>query len=382
MMRIRIYSWFNSRNIGDILIAQSISDIFSDYGVCEYYDITSGQSVEHPTLLFPGSNCGGIKNKILNNVVLRNGIDFIYAFKGNKIQPYKGVRHECDLAVFAGGNSLMDIEPFLPSESIVTYRRIKELKRQGVRIIYCFSGVGPYVNPISSIFARKTLQEIDFISVRDNASYELCKQLGRSDYLEIWRDPVLMLSPTISEKKKDTIAINVYFGSDYRLKEKMRDSYVNLVKSVREKYPDMKITLFATDTGDVADVDCIIEKVSQENGISIKEIKNEADLFDLYSESCIMFGMRMHSLITAVISGVQIVAVGWQKKVEALMEYLELEDRLVTQGSFCEDYHVVLPLISRAFENQEDKNTNRILKAEKESFEENFLAFWKKWGDK
>ncbi len=381
-MKVRVYSWFLSRNIGDVLIAKCVSEMFSELYECSYYDITTGKEIAGTEILFPPQSELTWKSKMLNSTYLRNFIDFVYSLRSYQIQNFRDIKEkDCDLAIFAGGNSLMDLGRILPGEVIVTYRRIRALKRKGIKIAFCFSGVGPYESLISRILARKTMKNIDFISVRDEASYKLCKELGRANDVEVWRDPVLIYRPILKGKKKRTIALNVYFGADGSLRKEMRDSYIQLVREIRIRYPGYRVALFSSDTGDYVDVQQVADALEKDTAVEIIRIKDENALFQLYAESQLLIGCRMHSLITAVISDIPIVAIAWQQKVVSLMKFLGYEDRMVEQRDFCNINGAIFQMVERAMKMTEEELcvTKNKLDIARDELTLNMKAFDKRW---
>lgn len=353
-MKARIYSWFKSGNIGDILIAKTSKELFSNYFTCDYYDIVSGAKVDEPQIIFSSIQPNSLKSKILDNKYLRSIIDFIFSFKENKIANFENANlNECDIAVFFGGNSLMDLGEILPSESIILNRRISKLKENNINVAFLFSGVGPFKNNLSKRVMKKTLKMIDFISVRDVASFELCKSLGRTDDIEIWRDPVLSYKPSFEIKSKDIISLNVYFGSDKSKIGQMKQSYVFLIRAIKEKFNDKKIALYCSEMNDYKNLSNLKEYFKNDKMVIFVDVKNENDIFELYSKSIVVIGCRMHSLITAIISKVPVVAISWQQKVTSLMQFFNFKEYMVTQEQFCESPDSVVFMICNAVKNEE-----------------------------
>lgn len=379
-MKVRIYTWFTSGNIGDILIAKTVSEIFSKHFSCKFYDIGSGVQTQKESLLLNDRKRNKFKLKILSNQTLFNIIAFIYSFR-KSVEKNFSYKDECDSAIFAGGNSIMDLGKFLPADSIVLYRKIKALKKNNIKIAFCFCGVGPFNNSLSKKIVLKTLKEIDFISVRDRASYEMCVKLGKTENLELWYDPVLLYSPPMEFKTKNTIAVNVFFGQNKLLRNKMADSYIKLVKCLRNMYPNYTITLFATEAMDRADLNEVAESFADIDKVIVENVDNADDLFKIYAKSATLIGCRMHSLITATISRVPVVAIGWQQKVYSFMESFQLEDLILTQEEFCKSSEAIIPMINKSLNMDEDELKKRdvILSNIKLDLLSKIDSFTKKW---
>ena len=104
---IRIYSWFVSGNIGDILIAEQIKQLFSSICDCEFYDIVSGKPAEETKVLPYYGTEKTLKDKLLKNTMIRELLSLRGFFRKSCVAPFKNV--SADVAVFAGGNSLMEL---------------------------------------------------------------------------------------------------------------------------------------------------------------------------------------------------------------------------------------------------------------------------------
>ncbi len=384
-MKVRIYSWFKSGNIGDILIAEMSKKIFANQFECEYFDIVTGNKVKKMQILKYEFAKSSLKSKIFDVKFLYDLINFVYSFKKSKVAEFENIKQgECDFAVFFGGNSLMDLGKYFPSESLVTYKRLVELKKKKIKIVYCFSGVGPFLNASSKKYAKKILEMIDFISVRDDASYKLCKEFGKNDNIEIWRDPVFLYNPVVKQSEKNTIAINVFFGADKSKIDVTEKAYIKLIENIITKYPEFKIKLFNSEMGDKRNTQILKKYFNSVKSVDFYDVNNEDELFDLYSKSIVVIGCRMHSLITAIISKVPVVAISWQQKVLSLMEYFDCEDFIISQDDFCNNDELIMTMIDNAISTKNDilySYDNKIDIIKKETIQ-NIELFCKSWSEK
>ena len=328
MTKITLFSFFNSYNIGDILIARSTSRLFSKYFDCTFCDIASGRECTSDEVDVPEfcvADNKGLKYRILYSPVIGDLI-FSIRSKTSPVSNYalescKGSR----LAIFAGGNSIMNLKLF-PNEINVTYATVKKLKEQGIRVAYCFCGVGPFRTKKSLKIAKKTLELIDFISVRDQASYELVKSLVPQKDVEIWRDPVLLEKYDGACEECGAIGINVYFGADKKLDSDVKNGFIQLIKHLRENYGDYKIKLFSSELTDIDHILSVKSAFENDSFVIVENIKTANDLFEMYKSVDVVLGTRMHTIITSMISNKAVTSISWQPKVTSLMEYFENQE--------------------------------------------------------
>ena len=335
MLRVRVYSWFYSGNIGDVLIADQISNIFKKQFQCKFFDVTSGTAASKPKLSLYQPKKFTLKGRLLQVPFIRNFAGFVQSYSSKTVYNFKKIQDYKDLAVFAGGNLLMELSGGFPGYSKVLYRRVRALKKQGIPVAFCFCGVGPFQNAAGRRYAKKILKLLSFISVRDESSKKICEELGYCKKVEIWRDPVLLYEPKITAEPKNKVAVNVYFGTQKKLQKKMQAAYCQLVNGLCQQFKNCKISLFASETADFPQVLSVAEHFKNNPQMEEVPIQSEKDLISLYSKSLLVVGARMHSLITAVVSNCPIVAVSWQAKVTAFTEFIGLSDYCIAQAQFC-----------------------------------------------
>ena len=363
MKKIALFSFFNSYNIGDVLIAKVVSRLFSEKYQCKLCDIASGKEItleKSDVPDFSVNDTKGLKYKILYSPVVG---DMIFSLKSSSSAVPNNALESCkdaDAAIFAGGNSIMNLKLF-PNEINVTYATVKALKDNGKRVAYCFCGVGPFRTKKSLKIAKKTLDLIDFISVRDQASYDLVKKLCPEKNVEIWRDPVLLEEYDCVCSESKAIGVNVYFGASKGLHKKAEEGFVSLIRYLRESYSDYTIKLFSSELTDIEHIIKVKEHFEADPLVVVEQIKKTDDLFEMYKSVDVVLGTRMHTIITAMISKKAVTSISWQAKVESLIEYFENQEY-----SFKLEYLISNPneVAKKLIECLEDKE--KIVKANQE----------------
>ena len=369
MKKITVFSFYNSNNIGDLLIADIVSQLFSDLYNCRYCDISTFEYVdisewreyisgELPT---PMVSKGGIKKFILNSELFRSVIGVIKAERSKA--PYLALKNceGSDLVVFAGGNSLMELEHF-PASLKVLYRAVKLLKENGKQIAFCFCGAGPFRSKSSFKMFGNILGLLDFVSVRDDASYDLVKKACKDVRVEVWRDPVLLKEILNKNNKPIDIGVNVYFGHEKKNKTKMKKAFVSLLKELRRSVPERKIYLFSSELTDINDITDVKKEFCDDGMIQVRTINSIDGLFSFYDEVCCVVGTRMHTIITATVSHKPVVAISWQSKVASLMDFLGKEKLCFDMNRFIsEPFGVCEVLVDLLYREDEVIYSNDII---------------------
>ena len=332
------------------MISEQMQKMFGDKFDCTFCDIVSGKITEHPELILHYNAATSFKSRILEFESIREAVDFVCSFQKRTIAPFKGLASNCDLVIFAGGNSLMELNKVFPGNSRIMYKRVKEIRKQNIPVAFCFSGVGPFECRAGKRYVNKTLQLADFISVRDNKSKALCESLGIKD-LNVWRDPVLAYEPKLSECEPEKIAVNIYFGTNKSLEVKTLKSYVKLIDGLEKRFPGLKISLFASETADYKQVMSVYEKFENDDRVEALNIASPDELFSLYEKSALVIGARMHSLITAIISGKPIAAISWQQKVDSFVNFIGCGQFSISQEDFCNEPEKLVSLAKKSVDN-------------------------------
>lgn len=355
MRKIAVYSFFESYNIGDILIAQQVKKLFnSDCAEFSFFDISSGKVDSLCQLknevVFDSSKT--FKRKILNIPFLGDFFRNIVCLKSKNYKPICSAAKDFDTVVFAGGNQVMELYR-LPTNIINFYRTIKRLKRENKYICFCFCGIGPFKSRLSEKIAKKIFSMADFISVRDAYSLGFAKKFAPEKNVEIWCDPVLFREVSTGRGNKNAIGINTYFGHDSGYRDAMQKAFAELIKELRSKLNTTDIYLFSSELTDRTDIKSIKSYFNNDDKVIEQEIYSEDELFDFYNEVDTVFAARMHTAITATVSGLPVLTVAWQKKVEAFMELMDNSDLNFTTAEFTSNPNQVAEKLIFSIENKE-----------------------------
>lgn len=384
MKKMTVFSFFRSNNIGDLLIADQVSEVFGRCYDCTYCDITDFRAVDIvewkddicKELRSNAQEGSKFKKTILSVGVLNSAIGAYKAKKSDS--PTRAVENckDSEIAVFAGGNSIMELGCF-PATTERLYRVIKALKDRGKKVAFCFCGVGPFNNKASYKRLQQIISLADFVSVRDNASYDMVVRACPDVDIEIWRDPVMLKQIEYSDNSSDSIGVNVYFGHNKAKKEKICAAFVGLVRELREKYPNRKILLFSSELTDFEHIMAVKTDFSNDDMVDVRKVTTIDGLFAVYGSVCCVLGTRMHTVITALISHKPVVSLSWASKVKSLMEYFESDDKCFDIDAFASNYSVISEALAKLISKNDDivKSNDAILDKARKNIEEGIERF-------
>lgn len=340
-MSISLVSFFNTSNIGDLLISRALKEKVEKYGSVDAIDYLGTNKVKstifidnnqieketNSTILNSGKST--IKNIIYKLHLERLILLYHSYFKKFKIPMVEESIEKSEALIIGGGNMIFDLIPSTLSASRFNYF-VKTAKKYDKKIFAISIGIGPFQNNYQKKSAVRSLSRCDYITFRDKKSYDIFKK-EKPNFKNafIVADPVFfsnyVLSPSLNS---DSIGINIInpslFPND-QVYQDVIDNYSLLIDNIVEK-TNKKIIIFNTESKDFDACVQVFNQCTKKNNITIKEIKYEGDLYETYSKCELIIGTRMHSLITAFAQNIPIIGLSWQQKVDAMFEMIEDSD--------------------------------------------------------
>ena len=375
-MKLTLYSFCKSGNIGDLLIAEKLKKIFSNNFEVTLCDL-SGQVIDKPMLVTPTKNKNlKLKGFLLNFALVRFLRNKILKSKQNKVNAIVSSASNSELAVFAGGNMLMQLDNKDDSLQIL-YEAISVLKKQGKRVCFCFVGVGPFYSNRAINQLKQLVSLVDFISVRDDGSFNLIKKYCKLN-VPIWRDPVLLEKNNIS-KKGQAIGINAFLGFEKKDRKKILNFYINIINLLRNEYKDREIILFSSEVNDYEDLISLKSNFAEDSKIKLVKVESYDELLMVYENLSCVVATRMHTIITSIISDIPAIAVVWQQKVQDLMNFLHIENQTKNFNNE-EDVARIYSVIKECILcGKVNNKTKQILENNKNMMHEQFSEFVTKY---
>ncbi|MFW6274022.1 MAG: polysaccharide pyruvyl transferase CsaB [Halanaerobium sp.] len=227
---------------------------------------------------------------------------------------------EADLFISGGGSLLQDVTGSL---SVPYYLAIFWLaKMQGLKTAYYAQGVGPLKKRWSRWLTAFSLNRFDFLGVRDQGSKELLKKIGVKKEINLTVDPVFALYNLVNvvrQKIKGEINIGVSvrpWGVDYL--EKLAQG----LNSYAERYK-CKFLLLPMHKGSDEETAQKL-KLLLDAETELVELSHEPEkALKSFSQLDLFVGVRLHSLIFALLNLIPSLALSYDPKIEGLMEELD-----------------------------------------------------------
>ncbi len=276
------------------------------------------------------------------------------------------------MLLFGGGSLLQDVTS---SKSLKYYLGIIALaKRCKIKTMLYANGIGPIERRGNRILASKILNKVDVITLRDDKSDEELKKLSViKPKIEITADPAFTIDTDLSLSGD-------YFKQRAGVPKEARVAVVS-IREWKSSAPDFVKIMASL-------CDYMVEKYSiyplfvpmqypHDTLISqaiMKEMKNTSfiinrelsvpEMFSVLSESELIIGMRLHSLIYATTLEIPVMALVYDPKISAFMESLSQPDWIDVENITLEHAKEVIDTIVEGREERKVKlhKTNALLR--------------------
>ena len=223
----------------------------------------------------------------------------------------------CDVLISGGGSLLQDVTSI---KSLIYYAFILSL---GIlfnkKVIIFAQGIGPLNSKLSKTIVKNILKCCSYVSVRDEKSQNLL-----SDWkikADLVCDPVysLKLSKFENQADKNKVGIQLrdFPSMNYNLLQK-------LACLICEKFPDKKIEILSLQKSQDYEVCVKFKNILLNINPSIQAEIVEENIIKTISGLEYFIGMRFHSLLIALMSGVRACAINYDIKVETLSKEAQI----------------------------------------------------------
>jgi len=249
----------------------------------------------------------------------------------------------CRLLISGGGSLLQDVTSARSPAYYLGVIRIALFLRKKV-MIYA-QGVGPLTLPGNRATTAKVFNRIHTITVRDNRSAELLKELGVRKDLTITCDPVMALG----YEDKGTVLLSRYSETG-EPSPCLQPSPCLLVavrcwKDDRHIAPIAKLldaqaakgwdvllvpAHFPDDTTAIAKLRDLMATQPR----FIDKCLTASEFLELSSKADRVFSMRLHGLICAMAMGTPMIGLSYDPKVDAFMEQAGMKDYCLSFDNF------------------------------------------------
>lgn len=236
---------------------------------------------------------------------------------------------QADMLLFGGGTLLQDRTSI---KSLHYYLfMLNSAKRHGLKVMLYANGLGPLDSPASIKMVRRVLEKADLITLRDEDSVALLRQIGvKNPNVYCTADPVFTLSCSadgqsesdFSAQLKDKRCILVSVRNSPECPAGFEDMIAAACNYASERYGLLPLLIPMQPKKDFPIMKRIHDRLScpaflLERNCSVTEILHLLQ----HAELCL--GMRLHSLIYSAIAGIPMIGLEYDPKVGSFLKRVQ-----------------------------------------------------------
>ncbi len=235
-----------------------------------------------------------------------------------------------DLFLSGGGSLIQDATS---ARSAFYYLGTLGLATAGARRTMVFAqGVGPLRRAWVRTLTRRVFDRVDLLTVRDQASADLLHALRVRRLVQVVADPVFALEPASTERAEVLLGnlprprIGVAlrsWGHDAVL-----DPVITVLRAWRDRTKAVVVPLAFHPARDLE----ISRRVAAALGGQVLADVAPRDMLAVIGELDLLVGMRLHALIMAAVTGVAMVGLSYDPKVDAFFRQLPISQVLSING--------------------------------------------------
>lgn len=269
--------------------------------------------------------------------------------------------YKTDLVISGGGTLLQDITSF---RNVPYYLSIIYLaKRIGKKVVLYSNGIGPINHRFNKYLVKWILNKVDLITVRDESSKKELESLGIiRPPIHVTADSAFALEPDLNLKKiddifskkganlqKPLIGISLRRWKD---DEKFFKELADGLDCIKQKYDVEMVFIPMQKKEDLKAAEKLVSYLKSkiivmEGDFSVKE------WLDIISRMKMLIGMRLHSLIFAAITGVPMIGIIYDPKVDSFLNMVEQP----SAGCVCDfDKNKLIRFVDEIFRGENQLN--------------------------
>jgi polysaccharide pyruvyl transferase CsaB len=321
MRKILISGYHGFNNLGDEAILESILQTFRQVAFREGHTLGI-------TVLSADPEKTEQRNTV--RAISRTGLPAIL----------RSVR-DCDLFLSGGGSLLQDKTGY--GLSVLYYLGLVFLARlfRKKTVLYAH-GIGPITKKFNRFIARRIIDRVDLVTVRDVDSKEELLSLGiKKPPIRVSVDPAFCLLPSIEDdKENDDVKVRrilsnlpqgrPLLGISVRGWLGRNEFMAEIAKAADRLALELDAVVLFIPMFPAKDLNVsrsVASLMQQETFVVEEELEPKEALF-LFSHLELLIGVRLHALIFAAITGTPMVGVGYDPKVSSFLAQLGLNPAL------------------------------------------------------
>jgi polysaccharide pyruvyl transferase WcaK-like protein len=369
-MRCLLISFFNSDNLGDLVIASNLYDFVEQKFHTEKVSYATSSPFHFSNINemhFTRKKSQKLRIKsLLYRVMVNFQLEKYWDRRKEKNKSQIDFKIEekvksSDIVIIGGGNMMFDVSSY--SRSAKTFKKFIDMAKKYNKKVFVISiGIGPFVTELQEKQAVTELNRCDYITFRDKKSFGIYKKYYNDKKSFLTVDPAFLLKQSIDDGKNNfnenhVVGLNLFNNKtadeNSNKYKKVLKGYLKLLNALLQK-SNTKVILFSTDLNDYP----MINEIGKEfpaDRLEIREIKGFNELMGLYNEIDILIGCRMHSLILAYTQQLPVIGLSWQPKVDALFDIIEQPESVFRYDNIEENLQQILNCYSSKLLNLVDE---------------------------
>lgn len=335
-MKTCVVSFFDSANLGDLLIARSLHDFAAEFGPVERLSY-SGDPFHFPDPdALPAGGSGPMEPLSLRVRLVSTRV----GHAAWRIKESRSARHfriqdtlaRSELLLLGGGNMVFDLDARTRSSDRFGYF-VDTARRSGTPAFGISLGIGPFASARQHKGACRVLDRCGWLTFRDRSSLELYLEHGHQP-AEIGVDPVLLMEQVFDRPAtpSNRLAWNLVEprlvgGVDDVERQHILREHASAIR--RLVSDGCAVELFSTDRADEPFLE-ELESLVRSPLCRVRPITGLTTLLKFYLEVDLVVASRMHALIVAFTQGAPVLGLSWQQKVRAFFDLVDRPGQCVS----------------------------------------------------
>ena len=272
----------------------------------------------------------------------RRGIDQVAALCGDAPLSVPGVKRiprfafgrvirairKADLLISGGGSLLQDATS---TKSLLYYTWVmRTAESAGVPVMIYANGIGPIEKEKNIARAAEAIRCADYISVREEISRDVLRSMGiPAERIVLSADPVLLSATDTPRNQGEYLVISLRETAGNMTKTvdsmSMEEAVFRAARELSKKY-GLSVVLIPMQPSYDSEICARTAsrlRDAEVNAVVVENFTTE-ELREIVGGARAVIGMRLHALIFAATEGVPSLALAYDPKVSAFMEYVGL----------------------------------------------------------
>ncbi len=252
------------------------------------------------------------------------GVDAVNRFNVLKV---RSALKNTSLFISGGGSLIQDATS---TRSFMYYTKLLQMaKKLKLKTMVYANGIGPVNKAANKVKAKEALEGVDFITLRDEKSLEVLKQLGVDNKnVLVTADPAVGIQPSDEARRKEIFENEGIPEGDYFVVsvrewqgEKIASKIAEVSRYIIDKY-NMNAVFVPMQNPEDCKISSECARLAGEGAYVINNKYGFKDIMAVAGKSSFVIAMRLHMLMYGANAAVPVMGVIYDPKVEAYLSYL------------------------------------------------------------